>query len=555
MTHTLNNLEDIPENLHGSKLLGFLYPTRFQDEDAVAAELLYKICKAKLTDLYDEHLIENLVLTEDERQIVLSRKWIDSQNIEVKSRCHDVLCRFESDKRSIKSTTSNYYLSAYRIIGDVELLVRSVTIRDIKVINNDTYLNEILFTIQEQDIYPFWINKLIIALKKSYSNDQLVALSDYILLRKTKCKTNHAYDKERGFAEALYSLGVVSKDELHKEQALSYENEADYTNDNKQAGTFYPDIVDIYQKAYNEIFQIKDKEPEILDRIKNKLIHEKARFMEMLSSYGVSMKTSISDEFVSRVEECAAHISLGHFFDTIDLLRQIPFPSLEKINSFVAADQETAPFSSKYMGQSQLDSKGNNIGEAGSDYVLTTRAYTHYRQCTLYFLWSVMKIHQWSEISSNEMSVYHYLRNDKPDYVNDENTIFWAKGIAHGLNGDFISASHILMPQLEHTLHNIAEIKHGTLTTLENKRQENLTLGKILPLLKGVFKEEVLSEIESFLQNGIDVNFRNNLSHGLFMPFEIEKYGIYLWWVCLKVYFGKEIFIEADNCRTSVFEG
>src|SRR5690606_34067935 len=124
------------------------------------------------------------------------------------------------------------------------------------------------------------------------------------------------------------------------------------------------------------------KEPVILDRIKNKLIHEKAHFMEMLSSYGVSMKTTIPDEFVSRVEECAAHISLGHFFDTIDLLLQIPFPSLEKINSFIAVVLEAAPFSSKYMGQSQLDAKGNNIGEAGPDYALTTRAYTHYRQYT-----------------------------------------------------------------------------------------------------------------------------------------------------------------------------
>jgi hypothetical protein len=100
------------------------------------------------------------------------------------------------------------------------------------------------------------------------------------------------------------------------------------------------------------------------------------------------------------------------------------------------------------------------------------------------------------------------------------------------------------MPQLEQALHNIAEIRHGNITTLEKKRQESLTLAPILSKLENLIEDETLFEISSFLQSGIDVNFRNNLAHGLFTPFEIEKYGIYLLWICLKFYLDKSIIID-----------
>lgn len=78
------------------------------------------------------------------------------------------------------------------------------------------------------------------------------------------------------------------------------------------------------------------------------------------------------------------------------------------------------------------------------------------------------------------------------------------------------------------------------ITTLEKKRQLFPTLGSILPRLEEVFKEEFFFEINSFLQGEIDVNFRNNLLHGLLTFFEVDKYGVYLWWICLKLYFYEE---------------
>ena len=158
------------------------------------------------------------------------------------------------------------------------------------------------------------------------------------------------------------------------------------------------------------------------------------------------------------------------------------------------------------------------------------------RQKRLYLIQEYLYLHKWSKIKTEEDFLYYYLRENKPEFVDEDNIIFWEKGIHAGLDGDFITASFILTPQVEHALYKIAQIKDGNITSLEKKRQLSPTLGAIIPILEDVFDEEVHFEISSFLQGEIDVNFRNKLLHGLFKHFEIEKYGPYLWWLSLKIY-------------------
>ena len=162
----------------------------------------------------------------------------------------------------------------------------------------------------------------------------------------------------------------------------------------------------------------------------------------------------------------------------------------------------------------------------------------------MYAIWSYLDLIRFNRIEVVSNDVYNILLANKNDFIEEDNLFLWSKGITAGLNKDFVTASHILMPQLEHALHNMAEIANGIITSLEKKRQEEPTLGKILPLLKNIIKDEILFELDSFLQSGADINFRNNLLHGLFSPFEIDKYGIYLWWLALKIYFFNDYKIE-----------
>lgn len=543
MDIAVNKIE-IPNDLHDSELLCFLHPNRFQTEDEkLAIGLLHKICMANLTDFRDSNQIKDLILTAEEREIVLLHDWNISENIEVRSRCNDVLCRFEKDKRSIKEIASNNYLTAYKTFGEIEFLIRSITVRNIKIINTEDFLIEVVSVINEKFDSPFWIQKVVDSLKKSYSKEDLKKLCDYVKSEQKKSRDRGHYNEEREYIKAQYSLNVVSKQEFHKYMALSFENEADITSNNKQPHTFYPNLVDVYQNAYNEIYQIKTQEPKIFERLKEKLLQEKRIFMEMLSFCGIKYKIEIPEDFVNSVEESLSTIIIHSFFDTIKLMLSVPFISTNEINAYESAVRK-ASYVSSMLGRNQLDTNGNIVGIADPQKSLRTEAHIYFRQKRLYAIQTYLNLHQWSNIKSEEELIYYFLNDKKPIYIEDENLIFWAKGITMGLNKDFISASHILMPQLEHTLHNIAEIKNGNITTLERKRQESPSLGAIFPMLQNIIKEEALFEIESFLQSGIDVNFRNNLLHGLLTPFEIEKYGVYLWWICLRIYFDGNSLLE-----------
>jgi hypothetical protein len=111
-----SNKIEIPTELHGTDLLCFLYPSNYETEkEKQAIELLSKICATNLIDPDKFNLIQDLKLTDEEKNLVLQNEWNNSGNLEVKARCNDVLCQFEKkDKRQIIANTSDDYLSAYK---------------------------------------------------------------------------------------------------------------------------------------------------------------------------------------------------------------------------------------------------------------------------------------------------------------------------------------------------------------------------------------------------------------------------------------------------------
>lgn len=537
----------VPNNIFSTDLLCFLSSSKFDtEEDKQAAILLHKICFAKLTDFHGSDLIDNLKLSDKEIDLVVENHLNESGNCEVMARCLDLLRRFQTkDKRQITANASDCYLDVYSKNKGVEYLIRAVSVRNLKVLNNDDFLKKIKGYINA-DIYPLWVNKLIVALLKSYTTEQLSDLILSIEKWRMMATSENDFYKERGYIEILSNLRSIDKNEYHKQIAISFENEADETANNRQQNKYYPNLPDIYQNAFNEIFQIKNIEPDIFNRIKGKLLNEKKIFIEMLSNYGVKSKMEVSKEAKCQIAEFAKKFPLNHLEDAIALLLSIPFPTVDNVEKYMKICREASPMSSLF-GLSRLNNNGNIVGNADCENSLQTDAHIYFRQERLYALWSYIDLIKHSGIEINHELIYVVLQKNKPDFIETDNLILWERGIAAGFKKDFITASFILMPQLEHALHNIAEIYKGTITSLEAKRQEEPTLGKILIMLREVIEQEIFFEIESFLQSGIDVNFRNNLLHGLMSPFEIDKHGIYLWLLCLKIYFSKDIYVKTNN--------
>lgn len=73
-------------------------------------------------------------------------------------------------------------------------------------------------------------------------------------------------------------------------------------------------------------------------------------------------------------------------------------------------------------------------------------------------------------------------------------------------------------------------------------QRENM-LGGPLKKMAGIVDDGLLAEVEKFLLDSSNVNFRNELLHGITCQKLIEHYGYYVWWLSLKlIYQTQELF-------------
>ncbi|MDP4270528.1 MAG: hypothetical protein Q8909_10440 [Bacteroidota bacterium] len=107
----------IPDNLDSAELLSFLYQNQSEENQSkTSISLLIKICKANLTDFHNTELIENLRLSEEEKEFIHLNNWINSNNLVLKARICDLMRHFEKDKRQITVVASDCYYESYNKI-------------------------------------------------------------------------------------------------------------------------------------------------------------------------------------------------------------------------------------------------------------------------------------------------------------------------------------------------------------------------------------------------------------------------------------------------------
>jgi hypothetical protein len=110
-------------------------------------------------------------------------------------------------------------------------------------------------------------------------------------------------------------------------------------------------------------------------------------------------------------------------------------------------------------------------------------------------------------------------------------------GLTAGFNGDFTTALHILIPQVEHAIRGL--LGHSGLITsgLDAKGIQNeIDLGGLLrtPEAKKIFDEDLLCDLRGLLVEQSGSNLRNLVAHGLVEPHECEgPQSIYFWWLVL----------------------
>jgi Domain of unknown function (DUF4209) len=141
-----------------------------------------------------------------------------------------------------------------------------------------------------------------------------------------------------------------------------------------------------------------------------------------------------------------------------------------------------------------------------------------------------------SEHYVSDETFYPYLMNNP--FVRQGHEYLYSKGLFAGLNGDFATAAHLLIPQIESSLRYVLE-QHGVETTiLKEGVQEYWTLGKILSheIIITALGEDIVYELQSLLIEKLYSNLRNDMAHGLVHAGHFFQPAVqYLWWLTLRL--------------------
>jgi hypothetical protein len=116
---------------------------------------------------------------------------------------------------------------------------------------------------------------------------------------------------------------------------------------------------------------------------------------------------------------------------------------------------------------------------------------------------------------------------------------FFARALHAGFVGDLLVASHLLIPQIEHSISNILE-QNGVITSNlhDNGIQEERNINKLLylPEIEKIFGINIAFHLRCLLIERFGLNFRNTVAHGLSEIYEVESYtALYLWWFVLRL--------------------
>lgn len=115
----------------------------------------------------------------------------------------------------------------------------------------------------------------------------------------------------------------------------------------------------------------------------------------------------------------------------------------------------------------------------------------------------------------------------------------WARGLWHGLNGDFPSAVCMLVPQVEQMLR--MHLKdHGVHTLFIGDRgvETEKALGALLDTEEAttILGPNLVFELRAVLLEQVGPNLRNELAHGLLTDGTIwSAPSVYVWWLCLRM--------------------
>jgi len=125
-------------------------------------------------------------------------------------------------------------------------------------------------------------------------------------------------------------------------------------------------------------------------------------------------------------------------------------------------------------------------------------------------------------------------------FVPPEREYLFAKGLYAGLTGDFLTSTHILIPQIENSIRYLLWNRGVLPSGLDNRGIQNeyhLSTTLYCSEITSIFDEDTLFDLKNLLVEHSGSNLRNHMAHGLINDDEFLRSLLmsYLWWLTLRL--------------------
>lgn len=539
--------EIIPANVYEEDLQDVLDQLKSESRiDKEAYELAQKILKLKVSDAKRGTFIDEENFSDDEILYLKENNWCESSNPQLKSYCLDVVSKNEKGKGRLEllEKASNAYLNLFRVNDYYAYLIRSFQVRRANCLYSQEYLNTVVELVKCNP-NPAWIVQLCAEIAKKKNLFDFKGLTDWLHEMITASHSDRMYDNATKYIKALRELKEITADNFHLMLALNYEMAGDYMS-SKNTPTYYNwPTHEYYVSAYKSIFHVQKNYIDIHNRIANKVDNALRYLGEVLKKCPVST-LCLSEDFINSVNEYCSSVTYGSLKEVIIDCLYFPLDFSHNIDRYKDISRKASVFT--YMFPLiRLNENGRVVGNASNEDGIMIEARAYCRRRVSYYILKVLGNYLCqAKVTLDE--ILSILDVNCPDYIEKDSLKLWALGIYHVLNDDMITASHILMPQIERALANKASQYNKGLTHFEKEEQKEANLTETLNELSNHMPKAIHEEFVHFLNKGADVNFRNGLAHGLMSFEELKCHSPYLFAIALKVFFcEKELFEETQN--------
>lgn len=536
MENSANSALLIEDNIFGSELKKLLWKQQYdQPEHKELLKAIIKLCNLDL--LHCEAKDLKIYFTSNEIGLFGDTNAVNGiKNKEVLARWFDVMLTL--NKKNIKvyiNSAHETYMTVYSVSNEIHYMIRSIAL--VKYAKNffksefEPILDKVKITFYECTS-AYYQQLILIELASIYGQRKCqMEFNDYIEQKINHFSTTKDFRSARFCIRSLQLIGVLDKNQCNIRMAENYEAEGDQYVSEMQPNNFYPTISAVFLKGFRLIASASGCH-ELHDRLERKVAKLQLEDFRTVQAGGVRMIPEID---LDAIYNNVLDLNLSTSSLAYQTLLELPLILNSAVNKLAQSDMEsTKGFSVFFSEHIKITKKGAQVASQDIAEIYASNARTYLREKLMAYIYFVKGTLD-TYIDMNQSMVTKLLKESKSPFVPEDRLHIYSLGITAGFKNDFVTAAHLLIPQLENSLRHLAVTNDIIVTTYEKRFQLENLLGGLISKLRPLATDDIIKELESFLVQNSNVNFRNELLHGLLETTLVHKYGMYAWWLCLKM--------------------